>query len=184
MHVTAANAHLYRARSEERDSQRSKLYKAEREVWAGSKRHETIEEVEAFVAKVRGRKVLKDRFKLALSNRIKIGDGRRRRNAAGGRYGIYMPRWSRSEMVILHELAHTITIRLCGESVAAHGWQYANVYLQLVSSMLGREMHDRLKAAFKKHGVRSKPKKKRTVTPQMLEHLANARQLAAAAKAD
>lgn len=37
-----------------------------------------------------------------------IHDGRGRRKAAGASYGLWLPRWSRSPMVVLHEAAHAL----------------------------------------------------------------------------
>lgn len=55
---------------------------------------------------------------------------------------------------------------------AAHGWQYAAIYLDLVHFCMGKEAADALKAAFKDHKVRFRPKRQRTVTPQQIERLA------------
>jgi putative metallohydrolase (TIGR04338 family) len=93
-------------------------------------------------------------------------DGRGRRRAGGSYTMITMPKWSRREGIVLHELAHTITHRVHGYKVAGHGWQYCEVYLKLVLYMMGREAHDALKAAFKRNRVRfTKPREKRPMDP-------------------
>lgn len=167
-----------RISSEERDQQRSKVYKAEKVLDGKTKKLPTTHDMESYVRKIQSRAVLVKRFGWALTRNIAVKDGRGRRKACGGSSYISMPLWSRTEWIVLHEVAHTVTIRLFGFNVSAHGWQYANIYLQLVKSMLGPEMHDLLKESFKKHRVRTSPKQKREkkeVTPELLERLAKAR---------
>jgi hypothetical protein len=82
---------------------------------------------------------------------------------------------------VLHELAHTITVREYGVYVAGHGWQFCAVYLGLVLCILGREKHDVLKAAFKAHRIRfTPPRPKRQLMSeqrtQLTERLAAARE--------
>jgi putative metallohydrolase (TIGR04338 family) len=147
--------------SKERDNQRSKLYKAERatSMWKNPKRLDTVKDIEKFVERVQARKSLRKRFGYCLGRHVEVLDGRGRRSACGGSWGIKMPIWSRNELIVCHELAHTINIRMCGSRVAGHGWQFANIYLQLVQSMMGKDAADELKASFKKHRVRFNPKK-------------------------
>ena len=167
-----------RLMTEERDQQRSKLYKAEKVLWGKTKALPTTDDMDAYIRKLQTRAVLVKRFGPALTRYIRVKDGRGRRAACGGANYISMPLWSRNEWIVLHEAAHTVTIRLFGSNVSAHGWQYANVYLQLVKSMLGSEMHDLLKESFKKNRVRFSPKQtraKKPVTPELLERLAMAR---------
>ncbi|AXQ69237.1 hypothetical protein HOU02_gp488 [Caulobacter phage CcrBL9] len=86
-----------------------------------------------------------------------------------------MPRWARCEHIVLHEVAHSLTIRRHGYHVASHGWQYAAIYLDLVRFGMGVEAHRMLKESFKAHKVRWTPKKTRTASPEVLERLAKAR---------
>jgi putative metallohydrolase (TIGR04338 family) len=170
-------------REEERDQQRKRLYAAEKVLQGTTKRFANVGEMEAYVLRVSRYKVLQNRFGEHFLRNVAVKDGRGRSRAGGwaGGWagGITMPLWSREELIVLHELAHTITMRLCGSGVAGHGWQYANVYLQLVKTVLGQEKHDILKASFKKHKVRTSPKAKRgpkEVTPEMIERLTKARE--------
>ncbi len=169
-----------RRTAEERDQQKSKLYKAEKILKPMRKSYPEMADVQAYVVKVQASKVLQRRFGGALTKSFEVGDGRRRTNAGGGYWGIYMPRWSRTDQIILHEMAHTILIRMQGSNVSAHGWMYANVYLQLVKTMMGAAAHDMLKESFREHRVRFAEKKTRAageVTPEMIERLARAREI-------
>lgn len=96
-----------------------------------------------------------------------VHDGRGRSRAGGWSRGITMPIWSRTEGIVLHELAHTICIRVHGPRVAAHGWQYCAIYLKITLYARGREAHNALKARFKANRVRyTAPRKGRKLTPE------------------
>jgi putative metallohydrolase (TIGR04338 family) len=139
-----------------RDSQKSRLYKAEREALnQRSKRLETVGEISKFVDRIKKRATIKRRYGPELRSSIFIGDGRGKRNAGGDRFGIYMPKWSRTEYIVLHEMAHCIACRKYGRyNIAAHGREYAAVYIDLVRFMLGKEAGDALKAAFRDRRVK------------------------------
>src|SRR4051812_18715124 len=109
---------------EERDSQRSKLYKAEKVLADMSRRLETVPEMDAFLKKTLSRAPIQRRYERVLRKGIEVKDGRRCRNALGGYWWIKMPKWARTEYIVLHEAAHSITQRMHGRLVAAHGWQY------------------------------------------------------------
>ena len=61
------------------------------------------------------------------------------------------------------------------EEQAWHGWEFCAVLIDVVHAFMGKVAADTLRESFKLHGVRFKPKRKRKVTPEMLEHLAAAR---------
>ncbi len=164
-----------------RDSQRAKVYKAERTVWNDADyRHDDIKAAIAYVERVRASELVK-RYAPELSRRpVEVGDGRGAARAKGGFFGISLPHWARTEFIILHELAHVAISRRHGINVAGHGWEFCDVYLRLVRTMLGVEAHDRLRDAFKAHGVRYRPKAKRApLSPErraaLAEQLARAR---------
>lgn len=131
-----------------RDAQKSKLYAAEREV-----RH-AIGDVAikdriaawAFIEKVE-----RDRWFIRHYGRRKftISDGRGTRIARGGGDWLNLPRWARTPMVMLHEIAHCVA-----PSGARHNWQYAAVYLKLVRHFMSVEIAEKLRRSFKRHGVR------------------------------
>lgn len=90
---------------------------------------------------------------------VRIKDGRGTRHA----YSAYdskhhsvlfsLPRWARSLPVLLHEIGHAASLRRHG-LIAAHGPEFAAVYLRLIKRHLGVDAHTRLSAAFAKHSVR------------------------------
>lgn len=60
--------------------------------------------------------------------------------------------WAWRELVVLHELAHHITA-LTSANAAAHGAEFAAVYLRLVNQQLGATAELLLRAAFDGAGV-------------------------------
>ncbi|UTU07890.1 hypothetical protein CcrC1_gp204 [Caulobacter phage C1] len=157
---------------EERDSQRSKLYKAERVLEPMSSRLETVQEMDTFIRKVLQKAPIQARYASEARRSIEVGDGRGRSRTAGGdRDGIAVPRAGRTQWIVLHEVAHTLTMRRYGTHIAAHGWQYAAVYLDLIRFGMGAEAHRTLKESFKAHKVRWTPKRSRPASPETLERL-------------
>ncbi len=153
----------------ERDSQRSKVYTAERDAGVGAIRRETVESCQAYIDRVLNRaRVVKRYGKRTAEARPGFGH----RNAEAGGAGlrrpapIQLPRWARHDLVILHELAHVLT---WGEG-ASHGWQVAECFLFLVREMCGVDAAAKLEAAFKARKVRyRKPRRGRTPTPEQRE---------------
>ena len=84
-----------------------------------------------------------------------------------------MPRWARKEWVILHELAHVIHWRQHGGRYeAGHGWQFCDIYLQLIRYQLGPDAHAALRDAFKANRVKyTKPRKRRQLTEAQRQEL-------------
>ncbi len=164
--------------TKERDSQKGKLYKAEKILLPISQRLETVPEMEKYLKKVLDRAPIQRRYSRWLGRKIVVKDGRGCRHAYGNYNWIKMPRWARSQHIVLHEVAHALTLRKHGDAVADHGWQYAAIYLDLVKFGMGAEAHDALKASFKQHKVRFKAKVKRNVvvTAETLARLAAARE--------
>lgn len=141
-----------------RDTQCSRLYAAEKLIETIGERVDDMEVLTAFVNKVIASAPIQRRYGKVLNGwPVKIGDGRKQRNALGDFEGIDMPRWSRSRAVVLHELAHTIKERLYGVQAAGHGPEYASVLLTLVRFGMGVEAHQRLKIGFATHKVRFAP---------------------------
>jgi len=61
-----------------------------------------------------------------------------------------MPRWARSELVLLHEAAHCLT----PAAFAAHGPEYAGTLLALTRRAMGPATAQALEDAFARHRVR------------------------------
>ena len=155
-------------RSGVRDSQRSKVYTAERVVHG--EMFETVEQVQTYVDRVLGRAWFKRRWPSIARHGIPVEDGRGRR-AAGAKTTyrgrtITMPKWSRFEEVILHEIAHHCAdVQYGTREVAAHGWQFAGTLIELVRYEMGKDEADKMKASFRKHKVRwTEPKKRKPLS--------------------
>jgi putative metallohydrolase (TIGR04338 family) len=129
---------------------------------------ETVAEVEDWLGRQLKRRAIQRRYALQLIGPIKFEDGRRRRSAGyrcDGRTLVF-PRWSRYPLVILHETAHLIAGRKYGEKIAGHGWQWAEIFLDLVGFCLGQPARKELAAAFKAKRVRWRPKRRRVMTQE------------------
>ena len=138
-----------------RDAQRARVYKAD-EVLHGMSRANvsTVPAIEAYVAKVWAAPRVREAFPKATGTPPPVVmDGRGRRSAGGNGRMITMPKWSRRESIVLHELAHTITDRTYGREVAGHGWQYCSVYLRLVQEVMGWDAWCALRHAFRQRKV-------------------------------
>lgn len=164
-----------------RDTQRGKLYRAEQAFWhgayggdcaGGAVRLETMAEVEAFAESVLAKRSVQRRFGWQRPlEEYRDGRGRRSAYAEGG-YAIGVPRSLRSRWVVLHELSHVIVQRTFHPEPAWHGWEFADVYLQLVWCVLGKEAHNGLRDAFRANGVRYKaPRARRQLTEEQREAL-------------
>ncbi|MFP1646285.1 hypothetical protein [Pontitalea aquivivens] len=184
-----------------RDSQRSKLYKAEREAWqVFSSPLATVADIRQYLERQSTRKPLQHRYGDAINVtewELEIADGRGTLHAAAyGSHRISIPLWARNNGVVLHEWAHIIHNRLEIDGRissttfdlwrhgsrrqelrggASHGWQFAAIYLDLVHFCIGKEAAAALKEAFKKHKVRYRPKRTRVPTQEQLERLATMR---------
>jgi putative metallohydrolase (TIGR04338 family) len=164
-------------KGEERDFQRQKCYDAENSIRNGmlvnNNRLETVEEMQAFVDKICSYKWFKDRWG---NKSITVKPGQRRRRA-GGHYGrsfITMPIWSRSTLIVLHELAHAITPYDTG---GGHGRYWAATYLELVEKVMGKPDFLVLRESFKAHGVKYTQKRRlsEATKAKMAAHMENIR---------
>jgi putative metallohydrolase (TIGR04338 family) len=156
----------------ERDSQRSRVYKADDVLEAFAKPLPSVADVEAYAKRLFKSKRLAKKYPRAGWRPPVVADGRRNRDASGSTWQIVIPRWARNEAVVLHELAHTISMREYGRHIAGHGWQYASTFLDVVKWMMGKAAHDALKASFKAHKVRFRKPVKRTLTDEQRAALA------------
>lgn len=141
------------------DSQRQRVYDAEQS--SGLQRRHgdrtlTMTECEDLIDRALSRKSIQKHYSDAecLRRRVAVA-----RTHGGGRAGwddeIRLGVWARQEIVVLHELAH-----LLAGNENAHHWQFTQALLRLVSAMMGREAHDALRDAYKKHKVRYTPKRR------------------------
>lgn len=152
-----------------RDSQKAKLYRAER-VAFGTAFGTLLEDgsvaaCERYVRRVTSSKTWAKLLSEARKSPgpIEVEDGRGCRIARGSGYSIKLPRWARTVPVILHELAHV------ARPLARHNWPFADAFLRLVSRFLGVDEAARLLEAFRRYHVRVRPKK--TFSPEVREKL-------------
>lgn len=136
-----------------RDSQRSKVYAAERVVvdQAGISRIYYVDDIKIFIDNFCSKVWFKRRFGL---RSIQVKDGRGKRRASGGGNTITMPIWSRNQLFILHEVAHCLAPSGCH-----HNWEFVKTYLDLVYYVLGEDTYKILREKFKKHRVKYYPKR-------------------------
>lgn len=144
-----------------RDTQRSKLYRAERACRAivGDVAIRDRLTAWAFIEKVE-----RDKWFRRTYGRwtFRISDGRGTSIARGGGGRLNLPRWSRTPMVMLHEIAHNVV-----GAHHAHDWVFAATFLRLVRHFMGKDVHDRLRASFRTFRVRYKaPRPARTLSPE------------------
>jgi hypothetical protein len=144
-----------------RDSQRSKVYRAEA-VLSRFTRNLTVEQIEAMTRKIQdsayvrkhyGAKIPRIRFRFINGHRV---------HATASSFGVItLPNWARSDRILIHEICH--------------------VYLDLVRKFMGAEAHAALKASFKAHGVKyTCPRPRRQMTEEQRQA---ARERLAAARA-
>lgn len=145
------------------DTQKKKLYRAEKEAFAGYQSPErTIAEVDLFYKRILAHKYLRRQYrKASLPLRVVAGSG----NHCKDNYQeIMLTIWGRNnEWVLLHELAHALDDKAWKTDTRGHGRRFAHIYVDLVRHVMGREWSDKLKDSFRKHGVRYNQPRTRTV---------------------
>ena len=83
-----------------------------------------------------------------------LGDGRGRRHACGSRRVIKLPRWARTQIIVLHECAH-------GMSDDGHGPRFVRAYVALLEQFAGRDRAT-LEASLAAHQVAIAPVRRET----------------------
>lgn len=146
-----------------RDSQRSKVYDAERVLQQGDQGW-TFRETQEYVNRITRTRWWKNRggppFVLVKDGRgttwAKAWDPYTTAKGEDRPATINLPRWARDPIVVLHELAHLLTLA----TEAAHGPTYCTNYLALTKRFLGEETHRILRDSFKNHNVKWYSKRK------------------------
>jgi putative metallohydrolase (TIGR04338 family) len=187
-----------------RDSQVQRLYAAEKVLRAGmskpvttwkrgaskDERKQMIKDAQAFIDRVMARKYIKRKYPNASRFRIMVRGTKARRQAVAWTVSgtIDLPfngEWGWHEDVLLHEVAHILDYRdhwRYEEDRAYHDWRFAQIYLDLVRNVMGKEAHDALRKSFKKHRVRYTEPRKRTMTAEQREALQERMKLAREAR--
>ncbi|MEM7167617.1 MAG: hypothetical protein AAF581_19345 [Planctomycetota bacterium] len=143
-----------RTGSQPRDQQRARLYDAEEGVDAG-RVFVSLDDTQAFVDSITTSAFWERIPNAPRVIRVRDGRGRRHACAADAWFGaeLRLPRWSRNQLIVLHELAHTITPSHC----ASHGPEFAGAYLHLVRRFLSEEHYDALHESFRRADVQVSP---------------------------
>lgn len=159
-----------------RDSQRGKVYKAERVIrTANAQKFESIEEIQKYCDRItrsaHWRKLFEANGRFMMEGRYVVVSPKHHGRATGGdswkiKYrskrrkmtpigGIELPKWAWNVPVVLHELAHVA-------ASGKHGRMFARTYLALVRRWMGKDAGKLLLASFRKHRVRYMNKRKLT----------------------
>jgi hypothetical protein len=129
-----------------RDTQRQRVYNAEHSIRKDPIGTGSMDEVTAFTAQVVGSSWWRKR---STTRVVQVKDGRGRVNACAYGNTIKLPRWARSKMVVLHELAHILQ-----SGDAPHGREFAAAMIALVDRFGDPGDGELLRAAFAEKRVR------------------------------
>lgn len=164
-----------------RDAQRRRVYDAENKArhvltregfeWRDVK---TEASYRRRLDEIMSSKWMKDTYPQATGRAVELNWGGRRFGACAGYTGITtsLTDFALHEMVLVHELAHTIEKRLTGVSDPGHGRAYCQIYLRLVRRFIGKQAHDVLKKCFREGGVKYLPKRESIVKRELPPALA------------
>ena len=156
-----------------KDYQRQKLYNAERHAFRFDRGGTVIlKACELLVEEVEDSDLWADlcRVSEVVPRKVRVKDGRGRRSACASylSMSISLPRWSRKDWIVLHELAHLATagpmtyqarinypedIMSWQEVRAGHGPEFAGIYLELVGGFKSPADKARLRSAYFEYGV-------------------------------
>jgi putative metallohydrolase (TIGR04338 family) len=155
----------FERRAMPRDFQASKVQRAESHVNEGE-RLETVSEMQAWIDKIISSRWWKNRSEI---DYIRVMPGRGCRNALAtqsimkGRWvhTIKMPIWSRSQLVILHEICHHLTDPNGNweMTVAPHGREFCSSLVALVKRWMGNETAKKLREAYRNNRVKTRKRR-------------------------
>lgn len=141
-----------------RDSQRQRLYDAERkliDLFTVDKL--PLDQIQDLVNRAQQSDVYKE-YLPKDKKKIVVKKGRSGCSAYGNKLGITLPTWAQTKMIAMHELAHVMVIRKDPEAThEPHGWLFARMYLDLVFWCYGESVRDKLKHSFDLHRVAYTP---------------------------
>lgn len=130
-----------------RDTQRQRVYDAERASRVRGREFASVDEIQRYVDALTKRAWFISRWG---HKRIKVTDGRSRRRGGSTWTQIKMPTWTRYEMYVLHEVAHTVM----PVGLAPHGPEYAGVLVTMVRLAMGTVAAAMLRDAMRERRVR------------------------------
>jgi len=157
--------------AKERDSQRSRFYRAFSEIEHHTTTLDSMDDVESFIRSMEWKSQIYGR---AISHtqwpfRIKDGRGYSRANYVDGY--LHFPKRDRDRLTVLRVMAYSVHTRMRStvefrqatpsrivlSGGPWHGWEYCYIVMDLVRHTMGTKVANDLKAAFKKHKVKCKP---------------------------
>lgn len=137
---SASTTLLSGASSMPRDSQRSKVYRAERAAFATNNgrfpiEFKTVKQAQAFV-----NRVTKSAFWIEAEGRsfVHLKPVPHRQYARGGERQIEIPPWAMNRAVILHELAHALLLQVDWQD-DSHGPGFVLIYRRLLEQHVSDE---------------------------------------------
>lgn len=148
-----------------RDNQKSRLYAAERMAfgyeWDVKPDFKTLPQVDAYIHSVTKGKIFQRHYPEWSQVNLYLRPGRRARMAFASmhevdgeyRHSITLPLWARRKWVILHEMAHIINDLRNPGPKAAHGYQFALIFLDLVEKGMGKDARRELRKCYRAKGV-------------------------------
>lgn len=134
-----------------RDSQKSRLYAAEKEFKNGPHpEYRKVAQIEEFIAEMIATKWWQARYPHITRIRVKDGRGTRIARGSSQTWQISLPLWARTREIILHEVAHVLT----PDELPAHGREYAQIYYDLLLQFCGPETADKFVIGCIEHRVK------------------------------
>jgi putative metallohydrolase (TIGR04338 family) len=126
------------------DLQRQKVCDAERAIYEefAGERIDEVSDIGEYIKRLASHGWFKKRFGEHWYVRTVGGFGKSRCYRHEGCMGI--PRWSRTEIAILHEVAHTLQ----HPRTQRHGREFCMIYMELVRLAVGKEVYKALKRRF------------------------------------
>lgn len=131
----------------------------------------SLERVQDLVDKVFQSKYVKRKWKhehkfIPLVRKTRANADRGYADYITGEIALPEKSYHRRQSYILHECAHFITDQHYRSNVAGHGWEFCDIYLDLVRHFMGKRAHEALKRGFLAKNVKFSKTGKRTITPE------------------
>lgn len=175
-----------------KDSQRSRVYKAEIGVrfmsdmtigYEVMDKEQRLDLSQEFVDRVLARKYIQNKYP---TDPIKVWlrpGAYRWAHACGDK--IDLPgadTWGFNKLVLVHEIAHIFERRLNGRQFGAHDWPFCLIFLDVTRNVLGKDAANLLKAYFRKNRVRFAPPRPRRMSAEQKKAAAERVEKARAAR--
>lgn len=142
-----------------RDTQRQKLYNAEKSVFGDAMYEEVLSfaQCQTIVERIKAGQYYQSQ-KGYKSLKLKAGQGREKAYYRARNRMISLPPWARNMFVICHEVAHCVAHKTIGESGGHHA-SFCTHYANLVAEHITEFQAQELIRAYDRHGVLYQPSK-------------------------